>query len=58
MLLNSAFALADCLRSIAFREGQDAHLLNTGRNTFLAEQLEDMDPKILDPLLAPIEALE
>ena len=46
------------MRHSAFGEGQVTHLFGSGEKISLAVKFEGMGPKILDPRLAPIEALE
>lgn len=52
------WAVGDRLRHSAFGEGQVTHLFGSGEKISLAVKFEGMGPKILDPRLAPIEALE
>lgn len=52
------WAVGDRLRHSAFGEGHVTHLFGSGEKISLAVKFEGMGPKILDPRLAPIEALE
>jgi DNA helicase-2/ATP-dependent DNA helicase PcrA len=52
-----AWAVGDRLRHSAFGEGQVTHLFGSGEKISLAVKFEGMGPKILDPRLAPIEAI-
>ncbi len=51
------WAVGDLLRHSAFGEGQVTHLFGSGEKISLAVKFEGMGPKILDPRLAPIEAI-
>lgn len=51
------WAVGDRLRHSAFGEGQVTHLFGSGEKISLAVKFEGMGPKILDPRLAPIEAI-
>jgi DNA helicase-2/ATP-dependent DNA helicase PcrA len=51
------WAVGDRLRHSAFGEGQVTHLFGCGEKISLAVKFEGMGPKILDPRLAPIEAI-
>jgi len=51
------WAVGDRLRHSAFGEGHVTHLFGSGEKISLAVKFEGMGPKILDPRLAPIEAI-
>lgn len=51
------WSVGDRLRHSAFGEGQVTHLFGSGEKISLAVKFEGMGPKILDPRLAPIEAI-
>lgn len=51
------WAVGDRLRHSVFGEGQVTHLFGSGEKISLAVKFEGMGPKILDPRLAPIEAI-
>ena len=51
------WAVGDRLRHSAFGEGLVTHLFGSGEKISLAVKFEGMGPKILDPRLAPIEAI-
>ena len=52
------WAVGDRLRHSAFGEGLVTHLFGSGEKISLAVKFEGMGPKILDPRLAPIEAID
>ena len=52
-----SWAVGDRLRHASFGEGQITHLFGSGEKISIAVKFEGMGPKILDPRLAPIEAL-
>jgi DNA helicase-2/ATP-dependent DNA helicase PcrA len=51
------WAVGDRLLHSSFGEGHVTHLFGSGEKVSIAVKFEGMGPKILDPRLAPIQAL-
>jgi DNA helicase-2/ATP-dependent DNA helicase PcrA len=52
------WAVGDRVRHASFGEGTVTHLFGSGERISIAVKFAGMGPKILDPRLAPLEALE
>ena len=53
-----SWSVGDRMMHSSFGEGEVTHTFGTGEKVSIAVKFSGMGPKILDPRLAPIEALE